>query len=649
MRDNREPISFIVVPDDIPELAIGNDLDIFVTISNRGTQSAFIDVYIDESSQPPYLWFKSKREHLALGPNQNIDISFKVQVPADATPGDYKYTIIVDAPRHYPEDTPISQTHRLRVVLPPDKGPGPLDPTLTLDPDSNDLQPLVYTNRTLVIQAVVLNRTQRVDRFRLICPDLEDEWYDVTYPPRPPGGAGLLTPGIGLELNPGEEGRIRLTIHPNPQAPAGVYSPTVQLLCANLPTLQLIRLLYVQIPPVYTLKVDMSTLRAKAAGSREPGRYEVRLTNAGNVLRDLRLGAIGDEANLCECSVKPEKVRLLIGKKETAEVQVQPRPWWRRPWWGRGVDIPFRLSIEDTQGLPLPEEMPLATLTWQPRPWWQLLPVVLLILLVLALIALLVLSWLRPPTPLAVDFKTDTVSYTEGDRVRLKWKILHIAQLDHVVVIALDSNSTLTSQPVTYNLSKGLPPELAERCLTNDETLECNGVPTDVRRAGKYSFQLQVFAHDNSDTPISTGTSLPFEIKLKPMPPLLPPHIFSFEINGKEAPPKIAIEINNPKKTTRDLIIHWQVQGSSLSVELLPAPGSVAPSGTRSYTPSKLQGSETLTIKAVNPAGQITRSVTIETYNYVPPPSPPGTLSTPQTNNTPIPLPKVLHPVPAVN
>lgn len=648
MQIDQGPIA-LVVPTSTRVETIGNEVEIFVTVTNQGSQSALIDVYIDESSQPLYAWFSASREQLALGPDQSAEASFRLKVPVQAAPGTYNYTIIVDAPQHYPEDTPISRTLQLQLL--PRIGPldRQTDPTFTLDPPSAETRPLVCRpGQPLLVQVNVHNRSERTDRYRLTCPDLEDDWFGVRYSPSGQARPGLVGTGGGLELNPGERGQILLTLHPPANSLTGSYSPTVQVFSANNPNVQLIDLVYLEIPPIYDLKVELRTLRGKVTHSH--GQYELQLVNMGNAVRVLTLSVTGsDEEELCLYKLDPQQVRLLPGKSQNIALEVRPRYWWRQPLYGRSLDLNFRIGLEDERQLPLPRDMTQATLVWQPRPWWQLLLVFLLVLLILAGIAWVIWRALEPPPgPVLIAFETDSVTYKEGDRIRLNWRVRNPDQLQRLVVTGQGSNGELIGKPVTYNFDQGIPSELVPRCQTVDRVLTCTDVATEARKASRYSFQLQVFGQTGE--PVSQTTP-PIQIAPKPKPqiaPPKPPRIVQFLINGKEAPPKIQIEINNPLKPVKDLNLRWAAQGSNITVELLPAPGTVGITGSRSYTPSKREGTEILTLKVSNVVGQITRSVTIETYSVpVVPPSAPSTPAA--TSGTPPPVTKSVRPAPATS
>jgi hypothetical protein len=111
----------------------------------------------------------------------------------------------------------------------------------------------------LQFEIQVLNRSERVDRFRLVCLDLPTRWVQITYP-ADTQGLGLVVEGDSLGLNPGEQGLILLTLNPPAEALADIYIPTLQLLAENNPDLALLELIYLRVLPIYQLQSELITL-----------------------------------------------------------------------------------------------------------------------------------------------------------------------------------------------------------------------------------------------------------------------------------------------------------------------------------------------------------------------------------------------------
>jgi len=110
------PLGIIVNPSGNPNITAGESLDLSITVSNNGPIGAIIDIYIDESSALVEWCSERSWDRLALNPRQSSEVVFHIEVPIDTGQGNYPYTIIIDAPQHYPEDTPINHQARLQVM-----------------------------------------------------------------------------------------------------------------------------------------------------------------------------------------------------------------------------------------------------------------------------------------------------------------------------------------------------------------------------------------------------------------------------------------------------------------------------------------------------------------------------------------------------
>ena len=115
MQAKQSPVALILNPSAMQQsVAPGSALELYVTVSNQGPQSAVIDLFIDEASQTLRQWCETPRERLALGPQQSSEVVFRFQIPVQAFPGIYDYVLVVDAPQHYPEDTPIQRPRQIQ-------------------------------------------------------------------------------------------------------------------------------------------------------------------------------------------------------------------------------------------------------------------------------------------------------------------------------------------------------------------------------------------------------------------------------------------------------------------------------------------------------------------------------------------------------
>ncbi len=514
-----KPLAVIPNPSGTHAVMAGSNFELCVTVSNKGNQSALIDIYIDEMSQLIRQWCTSPHERLALSPKSTSEVVFQFQVPPQTLPGNYTYLLVVDAPQHYPEDTPIRYSQRLQVLSAIEDAVRVSDPTFSVSPASSSRQPLVLQpGQLLQVSVLVDNRSNRVDRFWLTCPDLEESWFTVRYP------EGLQLPGLvtttdGLDLNPGAKGEIVLLFNPPLNAVAGNYFATLRLQSANDPDLVLLDALYLQILPIYLINVELRTLLGQVR--RSAGLFEVRLTNAGNTERNLIVHAISfDEDQLCTYALEPVHVQVLPGTVGIVGLKVEPTKWWRRPVYGGGRLIHFGIKLEDPERLPLPNDMPQGALLWEARPWWQFLLLFLAGVGTLAAIAFLI-WWLffRPPAPpKIIEFSSDNPSYKEVDRdfIRLNWQIRNPQQIQSLSVTAVPSNGAAPVQPRSYDFSKGMPDALKQFCIMR-AVLLCKNVRTEARQAGDYVFEIKVFSKRAKDTAAdSSKTNI---VKIQPLEP----------------------------------------------------------------------------------------------------------------------------------
>ncbi|MFP4410707.1 COG1470 family protein [Coleofasciculus sp.] len=514
-----KPLSMIVNPSGDAPITPGSTFELCVTITNEGNQSALIEIYIDETSQFLHQWCISPYERLALGRGQSSEVVFQIPVPLDAIPGTYNYLLMVDAQQHYPQDTPIQHQARLQVLPFVQEAIRVNDPTFTLLPLTNSAAPaVVQPGEFLEVQVLVHNRSDRVDQFRLTCPDLAPIWYRVIYP------EGYTDTGVvrvmdGLELNPGEKGQIQLIIMPPVDTWASIYSPTVRLYSLNNPDLVLLDAIYLQVMPIYLLTVELVTLVGKV--SNQLGVFELQLYNGGNITRDIALRAkSADGDDLCTYTLIPTQVRLAPGGYAIANLEVQPsQKWWRRPFYGRVLN--FVIEIEDLQQFPLINNRFQGTLIWEGRPWWQFLLVILGIVgLIGALIFLLWFLFFRPkPSPEIIEFAPAGKNYSAayGESVRLNWEITNPQRLQTIKIQGVSPDGVVTSGPIAYNFSRGIPNEL-ERFCTIDEILNCQNVPTDAREPGDYVFELTVIPQGKKRGELEELTTNTVKITPFPIP-----------------------------------------------------------------------------------------------------------------------------------
>ncbi|BAY40175.1 hypothetical protein NIES2111_45580 [Nostoc sp. NIES-2111] len=522
------PLQIIVKPSGLQLGRSGETIELYIVVFNRGNQSAVINltfIYGDEFKNLTG-WSSPPQASLAIDPQQASDeIKFDLPIPVDALPGTYDYTLVVDAPVHYPEDTPINVPLQLKVLLQEQTVVRVNDPTFSIKPSSNANKPLLFNNNesSLPVQVIVENRTNCVDRFRLTCPDLDEDWFTITYPTTGVEGLGLSEVSA-LGLNPNSQGQILLTFHPPGDTLAGIYSPTIRLYSENSPDLVLLDLVYIQIPTIYRLDANVQTLLAQV--SRSPAKYELSLANQGNVVRELTFNLVSrDEEQLYTYQFQPHEIRLLPTKNSITNLLVKPKPWWRRPWLGGGLVINFQLNIQDKKNFPISNTLPQLSFVWKPRPLWQLLLLILIGLGLLGGIGFIVWRLLHPDPARLEDFAANSSQLVEGQEVTLGWKVENYPQLKR---LELNIKGQQPIEPKIYDFSNGIPEELGKSdanttppCVVQQrKELICNNVKTGIKAQGKYNFELKGFYRQGAPlfSRLAQTEAQPFQVEITEKP-----------------------------------------------------------------------------------------------------------------------------------
>ena len=382
------PLSVILSSAGRDLVSPGNPFELGVTVTNRGSRSAVIHVYIDDMAPVLRNWCQTSQGALALAPGQSGEVLFTFAVPVEVMPGIFNYRVVVDAPEHYGEFPPGRYPQQIQVLPTILDRSQTADPTFVVAPPSSTQAPLPgVPGGRLPFQIQIFNRSERGDRFRLTCLDLPPSWVRFEYP----------QDAEGLGLNPGDQGMVLLTLSPPPDALAGTYTPTLKLLSENNPDLALLDLIYLQVQPVYQLQPELITLVNQAR--TDPARFQLLLTNQGNSPRTVNVAVRGlDAPDLCDYTLEADTVLLAPSQMRQVGLTAQPAKPRRRPWLGAGRLLNFQIELADAEAHPLPLNRFQGYFTWMPRPWWQLLLVILAGLGVLATLVWLV-WWLffRPP------------------------------------------------------------------------------------------------------------------------------------------------------------------------------------------------------------------------------------------------------------
>jgi hypothetical protein len=557
-----------------------------IRVKNLGERIAEIDIWIaatDNKSESLLSWCTfSEQNPLKIDAKSFKEVTLNFQLPLSATPELYNYEILVEAATQYPGKI-CRRPLQLRVLPSDQDAEWGNEPGFTIiQPITNSANPLsLQAQEQLEVKIKVENRSKRVDRFYLSCPEFTKEWYSVRYPEIGLDIPGLVKETDGLELNPGSTGEINLILHPPQYTPAGNYFPTIRLISSNKEDLVLLDVVYLKILSDDRLDIQMHPLSRKVPTER--GEFEIELTNRGNIQREFSIRA-HDEDGFFNYLLQPKMVQILPGEKRIVVLKVKPRKWWRRHWRGKGLSLTFAVELEniavgEDSFIPaLPKNLPQGNLVWQSHPWWKFW---LLILLCLGSIGLLAFAiwWnlLRqktpPPLPQVMKFETTANQYQEAkdDAIRLNWQIRHFQQLEKVTVIRLEKNVEIDRK--NYLFKDGIPQNLqpsknnnngicesknaesnlsladkkAKEEASNENSkfnlfstlfpsqknvnyqtlvLNCKDIITNATIAGDYTFKIEVYPKQNSEQVSSEQTT--DTIQIIPAKPLPPPKITDF-------------------------------------------------------------------------------------------------------------------------
>lgn len=428
---NQNPLSININPPGIQSGMPGETIKIYIIVTNNGQQDAVINLFLnlDEEFQKLIGWFNSPRESISLNSNQSShEIIFEFPIPVNASPGYYNYTLVIDAPEDYPQHTPINCPSQIKILSKEQTKIGLNDATFFIKPSTNPNKPLIFKpGEPLQLEVQINNNSDRVDRFRLNCPDLDENWFTISYPKTGLESSGL-TEVNALELNNKSQSTILLQLHPPIDALEGNYNPAIRLHSENHPDLVLLDLVYTQIPPNYRLDIELKTVLGQV--SFRPGQYILSIINQGNLIRELIFNAESrDEDEICKYNFDPTEVKLLPLKEAEISLKVKPRGWWRRPWLGGGRTINFQVELEDKQKYPLPDRQNHATLIWKSRPIWQFLLLLLFALGFFGGVAFIIWRLLNPEPLKIINFSANNSEILEGGEVRLNWEITKYNQL----------------------------------------------------------------------------------------------------------------------------------------------------------------------------------------------------------------------------
>jgi len=487
------PLSIILNPSGNISIATGESFELCVTVTNQGDRSAVVSVAIDQDSSSIFGWCLVPLERLALSMGQSCEVVFQIQVPPTALPKEYSYRIIIDAPQHYPEDTPIQYKGRVLVTPSIQEVIRINDPTFATIPRTSSINPhQMRSGEVWQILISINNRSERVDRFHITVPDLDPKWISIYYP-ESFALVGVIEASEGLPLNPNSQGQITLIFKPPIDVWAGIYSPTIRVHSANNPDLTLLDIVYFEILPIYQLDIQLVTLVTRLRN--QPSLYEMRFRSNSNIAREFTVRASSPEQEgLLTYLFNIEDTKIAPYSNTRINLEVEPTKKCK-PQFFRDRSLSFIIEVEDKQGLPIVSDRYSGNLILPARPWWQLVLVIIGILGIIGTIIFLIWwFFFRPPdVPTVVEFSSESPNYREvnNEAIRLRWRITNPELVKEIKLEGLSEDQTTLSQPVTYNFSNGIPSELKEYCFIDRELL-CQNVPTDARKPSQYIFQMNL-------------------------------------------------------------------------------------------------------------------------------------------------------------
>ena len=534
-----KPISYIVNPSGNYALEAGEDFILRVSVINQGGKSALIYVKIDDNCElvqaiSEYIDSQS----VALNPGQSYELVFTIPIPPDTIIGNYNYRLEIDAPHHYPEETPISHEAQLQIRPYIAETQQKSDPFFVVKPNTSSTNPLIIDGGdSILVELEVYNSSDQVDRFRLSCKDLPSEWYKIIYP------EGANIPGLvintdGLELNPGENNVIELIITPPIDAIAKIYAPTLRiysenkLLSSELETedskpilkseLVMLDLFYFQVKPLYQLEIEMNTRRGLIKNPSDIGEYELRLANKGNTPRKLKLKVDpGNTEKNCNCILTTEELTLNPNTHTRIRLDIHPKEQWKRQFYPNTLN--FAVEITDLEALEIPNDRFDGVLVVEGRPWWTFLLLMLGILGTIGVFIFLIwLFFFRPkPLPKVVSFNPQSIVYRElnNDVIRLNWEITQPKRIKNITLNGFYKDGSPIAQPVIYDFTEGIPEALKDQC-TLKKVLNCNGIITNARKSAEYTFELTIVTNGKKEEIITAKTN-PVQIDGIPVPEVL--------------------------------------------------------------------------------------------------------------------------------
>ncbi|MBD1867191.1 hypothetical protein H6F95_07720 [Cyanobacteria bacterium FACHB-471] len=483
----------------------GATIDRQIKITNAAEQSVEISIWINPTnsfSLPLQRWCKiSVPPTVVLKGEDSIAVTLTFEIPLQASPGTYNYDVCIETTNEYPAKQ-LTRPQQLQVLPSDQSATFDNTPRFTTQPATSPTGPhKLQAGQPFNFTMQVENRSKRVDRFKLLCPDLESQWtFQPKYFQSSSNPVQQTVETDGLELLPGQVGAIQASLCAPEYTPAGYYQPTIRLTSSVTEDLVLLDVLYLEILPNVNLEISM--FPAVRHIPEEPKTFEIKLVNQGNIVRELRLQG-WDQEKLFAYTFDLPKPIIDRGQLSYITLVARPKKWWRRPFWGKGLQFPFTVDLKNAESeAPELEAKPLAlpaspegTIVWQARPLWHLLLLVLLALGLLGTIAYIiwrVLFWTNPPSPTpplpeVVSFEAASATYQEGKNtpVRLDWEISYLNRVQKVTIVQLQENVEINRKSYSFLPDKGafcrISTELRQRRATGGN-IDCDKLPSIAQR-----------------------------------------------------------------------------------------------------------------------------------------------------------------------
>ncbi|KAM3094041.1 hypothetical protein ACKFKG_17600 [Phormidesmis sp. 146-35] len=404
------PLKIILNPSGLTQVRAGdeNGFMLHATISNQGKSAATrlrkngsklqtatredpgalieIDIYDGGSSKKVRSWCTNPKQQLALHRDRSSQVVFKFHIPADTLPDIYDYTLVIDAPDHYADLTPIDYSIKLQVlpfIKPADVGVG--RPLLVLQPETRPEAPMpIPIDESVRLQAIVNNRSNRVDQFWLSCASEHQAWFYVLEKLDSLFAVNLPIAHTDMNLNPGAIGAVQLQVVPPFTAIAGNYTLPLYARSHNDYSLVLQTDLHIQLAPVYLLTAELMTVLGQV--SMQTGQFVIRIQNQGNTLRRIKLYCKNAETGWVWTSeLRQNQLPLgaiveipsrgLPGSLQTIELQITPpkamqvsnNKWhlFKRQWVTVWQPLNFVVELEDIDQLSIATPSIPGVLLWQ--------------------------------------------------------------------------------------------------------------------------------------------------------------------------------------------------------------------------------------------------------------------------------------------